>query len=155
MHVLAVGQRLRIRPTEHRRRSRGDLHEDREATRWYAIEGMVYILGGCPAHLPMFIPTPLYYTSLRSVYQPPIPDSIQPQHFPTMLFKASTVLALLFACTAIAVDIDIPLLDRCLVADEFRACKFCRYSDIELKSVCSVGKCVTDYYEGPYGNPVS
>jgi hypothetical protein len=101
----------------------------------------------------MLTPTPFHHTSLWSVHQPSIPNSIQPQHFPTMLFKTSTVLALLFACTAVALEVeppgvdvdlpgvDLPALTSCLTTDLGKACQSCRYSDVERKKVCKPGHC--------------
>jgi hypothetical protein len=102
----------------------------------------------------MLTPTPFYCTSLRSVHQSSTPNSIQPQHFPTMLFKTSTVLALLFACSAVALEIELsevdvdllgvglPALTSCVAADVCKVCQSCRYND-EGKKVCKPGLCNT------------
>jgi hypothetical protein len=95
----------------------------------------------------MLTSTPFYYTSLWSAHQTPIPNSIQPQQFPTIYFKASTVLALLFACTSVALEVELPGVDPpaltiCLAADVDKACRSCRYND-EGKKVRKPGHCGT------------
>jgi hypothetical protein len=81
MHVLAVGWRLRIRPTEHRRRSRGDLHGRPRSHFMLGIRGIGIYLGqllriSAHAHSNTIL---LYFTSVS-------PSNINTKQHPTAAF---------------------------------------------------------------------
>jgi hypothetical protein len=58
---------------------------------------------------------------------------------PTMLFKSSTIMTLLFAYTALAANIG--LLDSCRAADAGKACRSCNFNEELLKDLCYKGIC--------------